>query len=191
MIRLIACGLALLIGAGWQDQARTADLVKKLDSDDWVEQAQAAKELVKLGPPVLESLKPAVMSDSPSAKYWASMITEVVLHKQVPSPALPLPVTPEPEAFATPNPKGFAPGPNDMGSLVFICNNASHGPYEATFSRCQTCSKVKRFAYDYGSDVYRCAVCKKAYERKDIKCDKCGQPPMGRIPIRMKTAGGQ
>lgn len=191
MIRLIACGLALLVGAGWQDKARTADLVKKLDSEDWVEQAQAAKELVKLGPPVLEALKHAVMSDSPSSKYWASMITEVVLQKGVPPPALPLPVNPstEPE-IAVPNPRGFAPGPNDMGSLVFVCNNASHGPYEATFSRCGTCSKMKRFAYDYGADVYRCAVCKKAYERKDIKCDKCGQSPQGRIPIRMKTAGG-
>lgn len=191
MIRLIACGLALLMGSGWQDRARTADLVKKLDSDDWVEQAQAAKELVKMGPPVLDSLKPAVMSDSPSAKYWASMITEVLLHKQVPPPALPLPVAPgaEPE-MAVPNPRGFAPGANDMGSLVFVCNNPSHGPYEATFARCETCSKMKRFAYDYGADVYRCAVCKKAYERKDIRCDRCGQSPAGRIPIRMKTAGG-
>jgi hypothetical protein len=73
---------------------------------------------------------------------------------------------------------------------VFVCNNAAHGPYEATFSRCLTCAKTKRFAYDYGADCYRCAVCKKAYARKEILCDKCSQPPAGRIPIRAKTAAG-
>jgi hypothetical protein len=189
MMRVLVTIIAVAVGAGTsQEAARTADLVKKLDAEDWVEQAQAAKELVKLGPPVLEALRPAAMSDSPSAKYWASMISEAVLRK-VPSPSEPLPVNPEPIA-GTPNPKGFAPGPNDMGALVFICNNPGHGPYEATFSRCISCAKTKRFAYDYGADCYRCAVCKRAYTRKEIVCDKCGQSPAGRIPIRMKTAGG-
>jgi hypothetical protein len=188
MIRLMAGLLAVAMGAGTTQQNQAADLVKKLDSEDWVEQAQAAKELVKLGPPVLNALKPAVISDSPSAKFWASQITEVVLHTGVPSPSVPLAVNPDPAE--SPSPRGFAPGANDLGSLVFVCNNPSHGPYEATFARCGTCSKMKRFAYDYGADCYRCAVCRKAYERKDIRCDKCGQPPAGRIPIRMKTSGG-
>ncbi len=187
-MRTLVSVIAILIGAGSsQDAARTADLIKKLDSEDWVEQARAAKDLVKLGPPVLEALRPVVMSDSPSAKYWASQISDAVLRK-VPPPTAPLPVDPEPVSVT--NPKGFAPGPNDMGALVFICNSAGHGHYEATFSRCVSCAKTKRFAYDYGADCYRCAVCKRAYARKDILCDRCGQPPAGRIPIRMKTGGG-
>lgn len=188
MMRILVSVVAIAVGAGApQDAARTADLVKKLDAEDWVEQAQAAKDLVKLGPPVLPALRAAAMSDSPSAKFWASQISEAVFRK-VPSPTVPLPVDPEP--VSVPNPKGFAPGANDMGALVFICNNPAHGPYEASFSRCLGCAKTKRFAYDYGADCYRCAVCKRAYARSDISCDKCGQPPAGRIPIRMKTAGG-
>ncbi len=188
MIRLMAGVLAVVMGAGIQDQNKAADLVKKLDSADWVEQAQAAKDLAKLGPPVVNALRPAVMSDSPSAKYWASIITDFVLQKSVPPPSLPLPVNPE--SVSVPNPKGFAPGPNDMGALVFVCNNPAHEPFEATFSRCLACAKTKRFAYDYGADCYRCAVCKRGYDRREILCEKCGKPPAGRIPIRMKTAGG-
>ncbi|HLY10184.1 MAG TPA: hypothetical protein VKW04_12830 [Planctomycetota bacterium] len=187
MIRLIAVVLTVGMGAGLRDRSQASDLIRKLDSTDWVEQAQAAKALVTLGPPVLDALKAAGLSDSPPAKYWASQISEAIL-RSVPSPTPPLPVAPEPVAVT--NPKGFAPGPNDLGALVFICNTPAHGPYEATFSRCVSCAKTKRFAYDYGADCYRCAVCKRAYSRKDLTCDKCGQPPSGRIPIRMKTAGG-
>jgi len=188
MTRTILAALALFLGSGVQDQDRLADLVKKLDSPDWVEQAHAAKELAKIGRPALDALRPAVMSDSPSARFWASTISEAVLRNPGAAPAS----APAPEPVTAPvaNPRGFAPGANDMGALVFICNNPAHEPYEATFSRCLTCAKTKRFAYDYGADCYRCAVCKKAYERKDIVCDRCGKPPAGRIPIRMKTAGG-
>jgi len=185
MMHLIAGLLVLLAGAGLKAQDQAADLVKKLEAEDWVEQAQAAKDLVKMGPPVLPALRPAVMSDSPAAKYWASAIAEAVSHTSVPPPALPLPVAPE--TAATPNPKGFAPSASDMGALAFICNNASHGPYEVVITRCSTCSKARRFAYDYGTDCYRCAVCKKAYEKSDLKCDKCGMPPAPRMNIRMKT----
>jgi hypothetical protein len=185
-MRLTAAALAVLLGTGSQDAARMNELVKKLDSPDWVEQAQAAKDLAKIGRPALDALRPAVMSDSPSARFWASTISEAVLRNSSAAPA----PAPEPESAPIANPRGFAPGASDMGSLVFVCNNAAHEPYEATFSRCLTCGKTKRFAYDYGADCYRCAVCKKAYARKDIVCDRCGQPPGGRIPIRMKTAGG-
>jgi hypothetical protein len=181
MIRILC---AALMAALYQDSAQIDALVKKLDSTDWVEQAQAAKELVKIGQPAMGALRAAVMSDSPSARYWASAIGEAVGRKSASIDA------PEHEGPATPNPKGFNPGPNDLGSLVFVCNNPGHGPYEATFSRCLACAKTKRFAYDYSADCYRCAVCKRAYARKEITCEKCGQPPQGRIPIRAKTAGG-
>jgi hypothetical protein len=187
MIRLACAALVAALGAGYQDSAQIDALVKKLDSTDWVEQAQAAKDLVKIGQPAMGALRAAVMSDSPSARYWASAIGEAVGRKS--TPVTPVAET-APDVPATPNPKGFNPGPNDLGSLVFVCNNAGHGPYEATFSRCLACAKTKRFAYDYAADCYRCAVCKRAYARKEITCDKCGQPPQGRIPIRAKTAGG-
>jgi hypothetical protein len=188
MMRAALAALILLPGAGTQDKAQIDALVKKLDSPDWVEQAQAAKELARIGQPVVGSLRAVMLSDSPSAKYWASVISESL--GRTPPPVAPSPSMPEPEYSSTPNPRGFAPGANDMGSLVFVCNSAGHGPYEPTFSRCLTCGKTKRFAFDYGADCYRCAVCKKAYIRKDVTCDKCGQPPQGRIPIRMKTSGG-
>ena len=186
MMRVALAALILLPNAGPQDAAQISALIKKLDSPDWVEQAQAAKELAKIGAPVAGQLRAVMLSDSPSAKYWASMISESLGRGAAPTPA----PTPEPEVPATPNPRGFAPGATDMGALCFICNNASHGPYEPVFSRCLTCGKTKRFAYDYGADCYRCAVCKKTYQRKEVTCDKCGQPPQGRIPIRMKTSGG-
>jgi hypothetical protein len=188
MMRLAIAAMTALLAAGPQDSARIADLVRKLDSPDWVEQAQAAKELAKIGQPVLGSLRAVMMSDSPSAKYWASLVSDAVVRNPGPSTAPPPPSDPEPAA--TPNPRGFAPGASDLGSLVFICNNPSHDAYEVVFSRCLTCSKVKRFAYDYGADVYRCAVCKKTYEKKDLKCDRCGQPPAPRMGIRMKSSGG-
>ena len=187
MMRIALAALILLPGAGPQGAAQISALIKKLDSPDWVEQAQAAKELARIGQPAVGSLRAVMLSDSPSAKYWASMIGET-LGRNPASNAAPLSL-PEPEAPSTPNPKGFAPGANDMGALVFVCNTASHGPYEPVFSRCLTCGKSKRFAYDYGADCYRCAVCKKTYLRKEVTCDKCGQPPQGRIPIRMKTSG--
>lgn len=186
MMRFAVSTLALLLGAGAQNAPQVGDLVKKLDSPDWVEQAQAAKELAKIGRPALDGLRAAVLSDSPSAKYWASLISEAVLRASGPASAPP-PADPEPAS--TPNPRGFAPGATDMGSLVFICNNPSHEPYEAVFSRCLTCAKLKRFAYDYGADCYRCAVCKKVYTKKDLKCDRCGSPPAPRMGIRMKSNG--
>jgi hypothetical protein len=183
----LALGAVLLLGIGRdQDSAQIQALVKKLDSPDWVEQAQAAKDLAKIGQPVLGSLRAVMLSDSPAAKYWASVISDSI--GRGPSAAAPAPApAPEVEISNTPNPRGFNPGPNDLGPLAFVCNNAGHGPYEATFSRCLACAKTKRFAYDYGADCYRCAVCKRAYARKEIICDKCGQPPQGRIPIRSKA----
>ena len=188
----LALAAVLLLGIGRdQDSAQIQTLVRKLDSPDWVEQAQAAKELAKIGQPVLGSLRAVMLSDSPSAKYWAAAISDAVSRATALAPApSPDPVAFDPDMPAIPNPRGFAPGANDLGALVFVCNTASHGPYEATFARCLTCGKTKRFAYDYGADCYRCAVCKKAYLRKEILCDRCSQPPQGRIPIRMKTAGG-
>src|SRR5215470_6592488 len=108
----LALGAALLLGIGRdQDSAQISALVKKLDSPDWVEQAQAAKDLAKIGQPVLGSLRALMLSDSPSAKYWASVISEAV--GRGPSPAAaPAPApAPEPEIANTPNPKGFNPGP--------------------------------------------------------------------------------
>lgn len=188
MMRVALAALLVLAGAGTQDSAQITALVRKLDSPDWVEQAQAAKELAKIGRPVLGSLRAVMLSDSPSAKYWASAIAEAVARGSgaVSAPA----AAPEPEVAATPNPKGFNPGANDVGTLVFVCNNPGHGPYEATFSRCLACAKTKRFAYDYSADCYRCAVCKRGYARKEITCEKCGQPPAGRIPIRAKASAG-
>src|SRR6185436_15170949 len=72
MMRTALAALLLGFGAGTQDSAQISALVKKLDSPDWVEQAQAAKELAKIGAPVLPSLRAVMLSDSPSAKYWAS-----------------------------------------------------------------------------------------------------------------------
>lgn len=186
MIRLLAGLVAVTMGAGVRDP-QAADLVKKLDSADWVEQAQAAKELARMGPPVLQALRPAVNSESPSAKFWASMITEAVLHQSVPPPSLPLPVAPESEGLG--NPKVFSPGSDEMGALVFTCTTAAHGTIQATFSRCKSCAKTRRFAADYGGDSFRCTVCKRGYEAKDIVCDKCGQPPVGRTPVRVKAGG--
>ena len=188
MMRAALAALIVIAHAGTQDQAKIDALVKKLDSPDWVEQAQAAKELAKIGKPVLGALRAVMLSDSPSAKYWASMISDSM--GRTAAPADPAPSTTEAEIAASPNPKGFNPAANDLGSLVFACNNARHGPYEATFSRCLVCAKQKKFAFDYGADCYRCAVCKRAYTRKEIICDMCGQPPQGRIPIRAKTAAG-
>lgn len=186
MMRTALAALLLGFGAGTQDSAQISALVKKLDSPDWVEQAQAAKELAKIGAPVLPSLRAVMLSDSPSAKYWASAIGDAIGRNSHPSAEPPH----EPEPISGNNPRGFAPGANDLGGLVFVCNNPGHGPYEAMFSRCLACAKTKRFAYDYGADCYRCAVCKRGYARKEIVCDKCGQPPAGRIPIRMKSQGG-
>lgn len=185
MIRTAVVALMVISSAGMQDQAKIDALVKKLDSSDWVEQAQAAKDLARIGKPVLGALRGAMLSDSPTAKFWASMISDSLSHAAPSAPSMP-----EPEIAATPNPKGFNPGANDLGSLVFVCNNAGHGPHEATFSRCLACAKTKRFAYDYAADCYRCAVCKRGYARKEITCEKCGQPPQGRIPIRAKTSAG-
>jgi len=189
----LALGAVLLLGIGRdQDSAQINALVKKLDSTDWVEQAQAAKDLARIGQPVLGSLRAVMLSDSPSAKYWASVISDAIGRgpgrSADPAPA-PSPAPAE-EISNLPNPKGFNPGPNDLGALAFVCNNPGHGPYEATFSRCLACAKTKRFAYDYGADCYRCAVCKRAYARKEITCDKCGQPPQGRIPVRAKALSG-
>ena len=188
MMRTALAALLLGFGVGKQDSAQISALVKKLDSPDWVEQAQAAKELAKIGAPVLPSLRAVMLSDSPSAKYWASAINEALSRNSAPGAEPPR--SSEPEPASLPNPRGFAPGATDLGGLVFVCNNPGHGPYEAMFSRCLACAKTKRFAFDYGADCYRCAVCKRAYARKEIVCDKCGQPPAGRIPIRMKSQGG-
>lgn len=186
MIRLILASLVVMLGAGPQDPSRIADLVRKLDSADWVEQAQAAKGLAAIGKPALEPLAGVLRTESESGRYWASVVSQTILRNSGASAALP-PSDPEPPPST--NPAGFSPGANDMGSLVFICNNSAHEPYEVVFSRCLTCGKAKRFAYDYGLDGYRCAVCKKVYAKKDLRCDKCGQPPAPRMSVRMKSHG--
>jgi len=86
----LALGAILILGIGRdQDSAQINALVKKLDSTDWVEQAQAAKELAKIGQPALGSLRAVMLSDSPSAKYWASVISDAV--GRAPSSAAPAP----------------------------------------------------------------------------------------------------
>jgi len=168
MMRAALAALIVITSAGTQDQAKIDSLVKKLDSPDWVEQAQAAKELAKIGKPVLGALRAVMLSDSPSAKYWASMISDSL--GRTAAPADPAPATTESEIAATPNPKGFNPTANDLGSLVFACNNPRHGPYEATFSRCLVCAKQKKFAsahLDIDLSKSRCTGCHDPHRSAD------------------------
>ena len=72
----------------------------------------------------------------------------------------------------------FGQGENDIGSIMFVCNqNSKHEDYEVVLSRCPNCAKTKRFTIDYKipGKGFRCTVCGKQYT--DYKCDLCGQPP--------------
>ena len=151
MIRITLGALALLMTAGPQESTRIVALIQKLDSEDWVEQAQAAKELVRIGRPAMDPLGKVLSSSSPTAKFWASMIAESVMRGSSTAPAAALPPT-APETVPDANPRGFAPGENDM-------------------------------------ECYSCAVCKKAYQKSDLNCDKCGQSPAPRMGVRMKSHG--
>lgn len=178
-----AAAAALLMATGStgpQDAAKISALVKQLSSEDWVEQARAAKELAGIGRPALEAVTDASFrSNQSSIQYWSKVITDKVLG------AAPTPVpAPAPAPAPDPAAASFAPEENDVGSVMFICNNASHGDYEVVLSRCTTCAKTKRFAYDYNGPCFRCTVCKAKFTA--VKCDKCGQAPGPRTRIRTK-----
>lgn len=185
MIRIALAAALLVPGSpGPQDAARIPVLVKQLSDNDWLEQARAAKELVQIGGPALNAVADAAWkSNAPSIQYWSKAITEKV--RGAGAPVVPAPA-PAPVPAPDPAAASFAPEENDVGSVMFICNNASHGDYEVVLSRCTTCAKTKRFAYDYGSKpaCFRCTVCKAKFTA--VKCDKCGQAPGPRTRIRTK-----
>jgi hypothetical protein len=180
-MKTLACALlgvaALGMAGAGQDAARINSLIQGLSHEDWVEQARAAKELAQIGKPASNAVSIASMSDSVSARYWAPLILDRIQGKV--SPRLPAP-GPAPVAAAPsssePDLSGFAPGEDDVGSIMFICNTASHGDREVVISSCPTCFKSKKFSIDYNANpkCFRCTVCKKAYD--PVKCDKCGQP---------------
>lgn len=163
--------LSLLGPASAQDNARIPALIRQLESEDWVEQAQAAKDLDRIGAPVLGALGKAALSDSASVRYWVGTIADSIGKKSG-------------KAASEPPPAGFAPGDDDVGSIMFICTSAKHGDIEVVLSMCPTCAKAKRFAFDHAAKLFRCTVCKRPYA--NVKCDRCGQAPGPRTRIRMK-----
>ncbi len=181
MVRFAMMAALLVPGSsGPQDAAKISGLVKQLSAEDWVEQARAAQELARIGRPALNAVTDAAWkSNAPSIQFWSKAITEKVLGAGAPVVPAPAPA-PEPAAAS------FAPEENDVGSVMFICNNAAHGDYEVVLSRCPTCAKVKRFAYDYNASpaCFRCTVCKAKFAA--VKCDRCGTPPGPRTRIRTK-----
>jgi hypothetical protein len=167
---LAACAVVFL--GGPQDAARIDQLVRQLEDPDWIEQAKAAKELSTFGIPAIDALGRTAPGPSGARRYWTSMIVEEIYRrgKGAAAPA-PAPVSGEPAVM------NFGQGENDIGSIVFICNNSRHGDYEVVLTRCPTCGKTKRFTIDYRipGKGFRCTVCGKQYV--EYKCDQCGDPP--------------
>jgi hypothetical protein len=183
MIRLACLAIALACVPA-QDRAKIDALVQKLSDPDWVEQAKAAKELSLIGKPASASIGLAGMGESSSARYWAPLILEKI-NGPAARPPGPAPA-PAAAAASEPDLSGFAPGEDDIGSIMFICNTASHGDREVIISMCGVCCKAKKFSFDHNAKCFRCTVCKKSYPTASLKCDRCGQPPGPRTRIRMK-----
>jgi hypothetical protein len=162
---------------------RIESLIKRLDAEDWADQAQAAKELDRLGGAVLGPLGAAALGDAPGARYWAGVITDSIRRKAG-KPATTKEPAPAPAPAMGAVSPGFNPGEDDVGSVMFICNNAKHGDYEVVLSHCPTCAKAKKFSFDHDAKVFRCAVCKRPYA--PLKCNRCGDPPGPRTRVRMK-----
>lgn len=162
-----------------QDASTIKSLIQQLEAEDWVDQAKAAKELARIGKPALDALS-ATSSDAPSFRYWSDAIFRKVAPSKSPDPVA---KAPEPAPAAD---SGFTPEETDMGGVMFICNNASHGDYEVVLKLCPACGKAKRFFYDYSLKpaAFRCSVCRKPFTA--VKCDRCGQPPGPRTRIRTK-----
>ena len=180
MTKIAMAALALLLAADAQDSTRIAGLVLQLGADDWVDQAKAAKELVGIGKPALEALGKAALHDSPAVRYWSDTVSREIF-KRAGAPQVP---ASKEVPLAVPVGEGFAPGEDDIGSVMFICNNSKHGDYECVLSSCRICGKQKKFAYDYSSKSFRCTICKREYA--PIRCDKCGEAPGPCTRIRMK-----
>lgn len=185
MTKLALAALTLLLAAGPQDAAKIGVLVKQLEAEDWVDQAKAAKELVLVGKPALEALGKAAIHDSPAVRYWSDTASREIFRRTGGGGPTTPPTAPTAVPLSVPAPNaGFAPGEDDIGSVMFICNNAKHGDYECVLSGCRVCGKMKKFAYDYTSKSFRCTICKREYA--PIKCDRCGDLPGPRTRIRMK-----
>jgi len=186
----MAAVLLVLAGAG-QDQAKINGLVQRLDDPDWVEQAKAAKDLVAMGRTVFDGLRSATLSESTAKRYWANVIVEEIYRREkggaAPVAPTPAPATPPADTGSSePAAMNFGQGENDLGSIMFICNNTKHGDYEVVLSRCPNCAKAKRFTIDYKipGKGFRCTVCGKQYV--DFKCDQCGVPPGPKTRVKLK-----
>jgi hypothetical protein len=185
---VLGASLVVLLGTS-QDAARIDALVRQLEDTDWVEQAKAAKELAGIGTAAFDALGKAAQSQSSSKRYWSGMIVEEIYRrgKGGATPAAPVEPAPAPATAAEPAAMNFGQGENDIGSIMFICNqNAKHDDYEVVLTRCPTCGKTKRFTIDYKipGRGFRCTVCGKQYS--DYKCDLCGKTPGVRPPAKLK-----
>ena len=175
-----AAALPASVKARRQSAAQIKDLIKLLETEDWVDQAKAAKELARIGKPALDLLA-VTTSEAPSFRYWS----DAIFRKVAPATKPPEPAAKAPEPAAPPD-SGYMPEETDLGAVMFICNNASHGDYEVVLKLCPGCGKAKRFFYDYSLKpaAFRCQVCRKPFTA--VKCDRCGQPPGPRTRIRTK-----
>ena len=188
MKTVLGASLLVLMGAS-QDTARIDTLIRQLDDPDWVEQARAAKELATIGVPAFDALGKAAQSQSFSKRYWTSVVIEEVYRrgKGGAAPAAPVGPAPAPAPPAEPAAMNFGQGENDIGSIMFICNqNPKHDDYEVVLTRCPNCAKTKRFTIDYKipGKGFRCTVCGRQYS--DYKCDLCGNPPGLKTRVKLK-----
>jgi hypothetical protein len=184
---LAACVVVLLGGS--QDAARIDQLVRQLEDPDWIEQAKAAKELTAIGSQAFDALGRAAQGQSGSRRYWASVIVEEIYRRGRggASPGAPGGPVPAPAGGGEPAAMNFGQGENDIGAIMFICNqNPKHDDYEVVLSRCPTCGKARRFTIDYKipGKGFRCTVCGKQYS--DYKCDLCGNSPGPRTRVKLK-----
>jgi hypothetical protein len=73
---------------------------------------------------------------------------------------------------------------DEIGAVMFVCNQTSHGDREAVIRTCPKCEGKNRFFQHPSKPAFYCFDCEEKLPESKIVCDGCGKPPSN--PVRLK-----
>lgn len=73
---------------------------------------------------------------------------------------------------------------DEVGAVMFVCNDAKHGDREAVLRTCPSCGVKNRFFQHPSKPAFYCFDCEQRLPESKIVCDSCGKSPSN--PVRLK-----
>lgn len=74
----------------------------------------------------------------------------------------------------------------EVGAIMFVCNDESHGDREVVIRDCPNCEEGRNtfFSHPKKDKTFYCLKCDEKFPEEELACEKCGGAPQN--PVRLK-----